>query len=329
MILPADILQSKSLGYFSSFGRNNPDKTFLIIQQKGKGRGLFSLMSSVLCWLDLADKYNFIPVIDFENFETEYNESADVNGIRNAFEYYFKPVSSFLLDEVYSSERVILTSSGYPSEYSYSITNEFALKSIYNKYIGIHDDIVADAALEKIANTGDKVLGVHFRGQEFRKARGHWLPPSNLQIVKSIESILDRWGGGQIFVCTEDLTYLEFLEKKFPGIVISHNHFRTRGDNAYKQSPRKQHKYLLGREVLVDMLTLSQCTAFIGCTSNVAEMARFVNGDKFEMEIKINNGPNFMRWPFSNILWDIKNVLPASFGGFKFNNSTLIFQSKV
>jgi hypothetical protein len=306
-----------------SFGDKNPDKVFFVIRQEGLGRGFFSILSGVICYLNFADRCGFIPVVDFENFKTEYNQEEDIGGTKNAFEYYFLPVSSVKLDEVYSSRSVVFSGNGYPKGYNYTIANIPELYKTYEKYIKIRPEIESLANAPK-SSPADKVLGVHFRGQEMRTAAGHWLPPSNKQMSKAIDIMLQREAFDFIFVCTEDKRLLNILDEKYPGMVISNDHYRTQGINAYKINPRKNHKYLLGREVLIDMLCLSQCDALISCSSNVASMSRFINNKLYSATIFINNGPNSNFWPFAKVLWAIKNILPANMGGFKLDQKTIV-----
>lgn len=321
-------LSFRSVLHYQSFGDLNKDVTFLVIQQAGNGRGIFSLLSSILCWLDVAERYGFIPVIDFENFKCEYNEATKIEDTNNAFEYYFQPVSKYSLDEVYKSSRVIITNNHFPDGYNFSVTTIPKLKFIYNKYIKIRDEILYDSKLKAFGNGNLPIIGVHYRGREMRRAGGHWYPPSNRQIAKSIELLLLHKHFEKIFVCTEDLNCLEFLKKEFSDLIIAHDNFRTRRENAYKIYPRKLHKYLLGREVLVDMLTLSQCSALVGCTSNVVEMARFVGADNIDIQIKINNGINKWRGPLAELAWNAKNLLPQKYGGFKIDSNTLQVRKK-
>ena len=56
-----------------SFGNKNPNKIFYIIR-RDPGAGLFSNVTVVLNHIMICKKFNFIPVVDMENFSTIYNE---------------------------------------------------------------------------------------------------------------------------------------------------------------------------------------------------------------------------------------------------------------
>ena len=92
-----------------SFGIKNKNKKFYVIR-RSPGAGFFSNLTYVLGHLQIAKKYKFTPVIDMENYPTIYNEKNIKNKTYNSWEYYFKKVSKYKLDEVYKSKNVIITS---------------------------------------------------------------------------------------------------------------------------------------------------------------------------------------------------------------------------
>ena len=317
------LLTDSQICHMKSFGDLNPDEIFYVIRQESTGRGFFSILSSVLCHLDIADKHNFVPVIDFENFKNVYNESHAINGTFNSWEYYFEPLNHFTLKDVYRSKNVIFSDNGYPSGYDFSITTEKHLLKIFHKYIKYKP--ILTTAIEAYSRFLDEpVLGVHFRGQEMRTAPGHWFPPSKKQMAAVIDKVLEKYHYPKIFVVSEDAGLLEFLKKRYPNKIISCDHYRTVHKNAYKEYPRQNHFYLLGLEVMVDMMLLSKCNSIIGCTSNVVTFARFLNNGMFESEIQINNGPNSRYRPIAKVLWYLKNLLPARWGGFSVDDSSII-----
>lgn len=317
-MISKDLLINSQECSIKSFGDENPDRVFFVIRQGVLGRGLFSLLSSVICYMHFAETHGFTPVVDFKNFKTEYNEPNDICGTQNAFEYYFEPVSQFTLDEVYRSKNVVISSNSYPAGYDYTIGNIPNLQGLFGKYIKIRDDIEGLVNIDRFIEQG-KVLGVHFRGQEFRTAPGHWFPPTPQQMYKAIDLMLAKASFKYIFVSTEDQRLLDLIVKRYPKMVISNDHFRTAGANAYKIYPRELHKYLLGKEILIDMLTLSRCSALIHCTSNVSWMARYANNQKYDYVTFIDNGPNSLNRLVAKVLWRARYYLPSKWGGF--NNS--------
>ena len=71
---------------------------------------------------------NAIPVIDFENFINKYNELNQVNGTKNSWLYYFKPISKFQLKEVYQSKNVLITKGSFSKSMKRSFDKNIELK---------------------------------------------------------------------------------------------------------------------------------------------------------------------------------------------------------
>lgn len=301
----------------------NSSKKFLIIQQEGSGRGLFSLLSSVVCYLDFAERNSLIPVVDFENYKTIYNEKSSIKNTRNSFEYYFNPVSSYSLDDVYGSGNFLISGRGFPKGYDYTIANIPGLISVFDKYIRLRKEISDEIDSFVSEKFSAPVLGVHYRGREMRTAPAHWYPPSSKQMIYAIEDSMKRFDYKKIFVSSEDEALIRIIDNAFPGIVFyNENYYRSSG-NAYKEYPRDNHFYRLGLEVLMDMFSLSKCDSLISCSSNVAWFARFINNGQYKSHIFINNGPNFKLYPFFKISWYVKAALPECLFGFKTDRSTI------
>ena len=107
---------------FVSCGNKNPGKIFYVIR-RSPGAGLFSNLIYVLNHLDIANKHNFIPVIDMENYPTIYNERKSINGTKNSWLYYFEPVSKYSIEDVYKSKNVILSKNRFYDVFSHKIYN--------------------------------------------------------------------------------------------------------------------------------------------------------------------------------------------------------------
>jgi hypothetical protein len=279
------LLDSSQPCVINSFGPANSDKVFYVIRQEGLGREIFFLVASTLCHLHIADRCGLYPVMDFETLRTEYNENDTINGTSNAWEYFFLPVSQHELPEVYQSKRVLFSQN--PPGYSMSITSEPKLYPVYDKYLKVRSGILE--VVDDFWNynfAGDNVLGIHFKEQELRTAPGHWFPPTKKQILTSATKLLEKHKFSKICAVSAELSYIDFLKENFGPMVIATNCHRTRNINAYRQHPRPNHKYLLGREISIDTLLLAQCHALIGCTSNVATFARFANRGRVVVEDK-------------------------------------------
>lgn len=305
----------------ANYGDLNKERIIYIIRQC-KGRGLFSLVSSVICHVHLANKFGLVPVVDFKNYQTEHNDSgydaSDNLTHGNAWEYYFKPVSDVSLDEAYRSQKVLLSGFSVPEGYPHQISQEISLRETGINCIRLRDDLAKEIdGLHARYFASHKVLGVHFRGQEMKIMPNHYLPPSKRQIKYAIDSAIRDSGFERIFVITEDAGYLEFLKEAYGSAVISMPHYRTKEPvNAYRQYSRPMHKYLLGKELLIDTMLLARCQGIVSSYSNISDMARLFNPGTYEADIVIDNGPNSSSRKIAKHLWKVRDFLPEGLGGF-------------
>ena len=126
-------IQKKILGknykYIVKENYRNKNKVFYVIR-RSPGAGMFSNVNYVINHLKICDQYNFIPIVDMENFTTIYNERQKINNTYNAWEYYFEKLNKYNLKEVYKSQNVILTSQFYQNNMKTDI-----YKKDYFKYL--------------------------------------------------------------------------------------------------------------------------------------------------------------------------------------------------
>ena len=301
------------------FGKKNVNKIFYVIKRT-PGAGLFSNLTFVLNHLKIAEKYSFIPVIDMENFPTIYNEDNKINGTLNSWNYYFKSVSKYSLKEVYKSKNVIFTNDYFSKGMlaSYEMSNKKEFKKIIKKYIFIKPDIQKEINFykKKYFKNHNKILGVHFRGTTYKKARGHAFPIPKKMMKKNIDYLINKFGYSKIFVVTEELKYLKYLKKYYKEKLIFINVFRELYQDAFLQYPRPNHRYKLGKEILIETLLLSYCSGFTFIRTNVSSATiAFSKNKQYLHPLYIgHNSENkyIARWK-----WYCKKILPNWMGGFK------------
>ena len=273
-----------------------------VIRQPARRRGFFSLVASVACHIDFAIKNNLEPFVDFQTSKTLYNDGV-INGSENAWDYYFKPVSSIKsLEEIKTN--FVVSKPGFPPGYDFTLQQNPGLYHRVADRIVVQNDIEND--VDRLRGiVGQDVLGVHFRGQEARYFRGHYLPPSKMQIQQILNRLIEEFHFKSIFVVSEDQSLLDFVCETAPVPVKFTNSFRLSNKNAYDVYPREQHRYLLGREILIDALLLSNCGGLIHCSSNVGQFARFACQDGFRARTEILNWQNTNVAPFNYFAWPV------------------------
>ena len=298
----------------------NSEKYYIIWRSGG---GFFSILSTVLCQLQFAERFGFSPVIDFESFKTTYSEKAEINGTSNMWNYYFEPINNLPLSDIYKNGNLIFSDGNHPAGAVMSVSQDQSLREIYNKYV-----IPNGATLHALARAKQQVivddftLGIHFRGQEMRRAPGHPFPPTLSQVFAQVDQMFENQLFKRIFLVTEGAEYEKAFKKKYGSLIQTLPHFRRYRKNAYSISPRMNHRFLLGQEILVDTLLLAECKSLISGSSNVSEMAILLNANKYDINCQIRNGTNSQSILLAPFLWQIKSGIPTRFGGFDKNPSS-------
>ena len=73
------------------------------------GAGFFSIVTSILAQIDIAEKKGLIPVVDLETHPSIYQEDEALMGTRNAWEYYFDQPAGRALQDVEPGAEGFLT----------------------------------------------------------------------------------------------------------------------------------------------------------------------------------------------------------------------------
>lgn len=304
-------LNDEPLTRYKSFGEKNPDKVFYVIFREPFGSGFFSNFAHVVRHFKIAQDRNFIPVVDFKNFKTLYSTKNPINGTENAWEYYFKQVSPYSLDEVYQSKNVLFCSGEYP--YKFEVTDEEDYE--YSKKIfNVNQDILDTVREYEHEFENKRVLGVHFRGKEMNICPGHGFGPTEKQIFRYIDEMLDKYNMDKIFLVTEEKRYLDAVVKRYGEKVFYTNAFRIPNENSFNVNPRENHRYLLGREVLVDFLLLLKCKGLLHGGSCITCYAKLLNPD-YDVRYQVHNGYNVSNKYVARYLYRIKKMLPKKLGG--------------
>jgi hypothetical protein len=301
-------------GRMASFGPKHPDKVFYVIWRESNIAGLFSNVSLILSHLIIADSLGMEPVVDLESFPSVYNEDDEVCGTRNAWEYYFEQTSPVPLKEVYESQHVFFCDGKYPSGFNTYVSEIPESQGVFDRYVTVRPEI-EESVQGWMTGFGTRTLGVHFRGQELNRAPGHPFAPTERQILAATDRLVRERDFDRIFLVTEDERYLDLFRREFGSLVFATDSFRTRGDNAYRMHPRPLHRYLLGREVLVDASLLGRCRALVAGWSNVSEFAKLRNGGRYEGVWRIWNGWNSQNPLAALYLFGLRKRLPPRLGG--------------
>lgn len=305
------------------FGEKNPDKRFYVIP--GGTVGMFSNLQYVLGHINQAENLGMIPIADWQNFPSTYNEPYDVHGTWNSWNYFFENLSQYDLEEVYQSKNVYFASQDYNWGMGHYFSEDHDFYDIYKRYIQFKPEVLAEVDKyyrELFFNNGipRRILGIHARGWEMTVAPGHPFPPSVEQLFKYTDEIVEKYSIENIYLVTEEQEYFHAFTKRYGSKILTTPYARTKkGINGYKinPEPRKNNLYLYGREIILGALLLSKCTGLLHCGTNVSTFARFENHGKYEFEYMIFNGVNTTNRILAKYMWPIRKHLPKEHGGLK------------
>ena len=305
--------------YLKSFGKLNKKKIFYVIQRY-KGGGIFSNLNYVIHHLKIANDLGCIPIIDMKNFPTKYNEINKIKNTFNSWEYFFYPINRWKLEDIYKSKFVIIADGKTKKKKEFDSFKNLskAHYDIYKNHIKIKKFILnLVKKFEEKNFYGNKVLGVHFRGTDMKTQERHPFPATLEQIITAVKYQVKKYNYNKIFLVTEENEYLFKLNRIFRDKICFTNSFRTSKHNIFEQEYRKNHRFNLGVEHIVDMLLLAKTSSVICTNSHLSDACKFINNDKKFKLIQIDNGNNSSNILVAQFLWYLKKNLPCSFGGFK------------
>lgn len=268
------------------FGQLNPHETFYVIRpRKDCVEGLMSLFVNVLKQLLYAQAHNYIPVVDFENYPTQYQDSKDCN----IWENYFAQPSPYSLHEVYQSKNVIL------SGLSVLNNNYDMLRQSYDndQLLNLHNFIsrsiqfkrsVLDCVEDELNHIDvSHSVGLYLRGTDYMKLRpaGHPVQPTVEQAVEVVNQYLEKYDLDSIFLVTEDYTIYQNIVSVYGDkvhipsydVFVKDYHGVTylSKDNCIRQL--SDSAYLRGLNYLCKLIILSKCSYLVGGNTNGSWMA--------------------------------------------------------
>jgi hypothetical protein len=294
--------------FFNKLGKKNKKKFFYLIRRKKNNGGIFGNFFFILQHLYNARRLKLIPIIDMQNFKTPFHDT-DKRLPKNYWEYYFKPLNKYKLEEVYKSNNVLITCN---TAINYT-DNIYDLRNIFKKYIRLKDNLVVDIRkkLKKIGRK--KYIGIFFRGGEYRFAAKHNTPPTQTQMLNHFNFIKKRTDIKFTYISSLVLNAFNFFKKEIDNSIYF-DFYRSNSSNVLHDNNRKNHKYLLGKEIIEDSYLLSKSQLIIGSDSHILTFVRLLQPKK-RIYI-INNGRNTKKNYFNKLYWLLKSLLPNYLGGF-------------
>lgn len=220
--------------YFS-FGDERPDEVLYLCGTLGWPSGFFAEYLHALNQVVHARKNDFVPVVDWQTYESNFAAGRGDFMNRNAFNYFYEDVSGVTVADALRARHVIVCHSRRPTvvstrriflddEFREMVRGRFADCFRRTSALQAVTDIVRESHLPEPRG---KVLAVYARGMEFRRMaadsphlRGHELQPSIEQVISQTREFLTRHDIDTVLFASEDRQYCESMVKEFGDLVM-------------------------------------------------------------------------------------------------------------
>jgi hypothetical protein len=294
------------------YGDENHDKRFYIIGFFDYACGLFGLISHVLKHIVYAEAMGYLPVVDFQNYDTQYLDRGSL-GKKNAWEYFFEQPAGYSLGDITRSKNIILSAkTSNPRvrilDFEINLSDSRELQKYYNglfqKYIrpnkSTRNYLSADE--HKIFIENRKLLGILCRGTDYthKKPAGHEIQPDPNDVIIKAENVIKEYHCTHIYLATEDQDIYDVFTRHFGSNMVLSNgqtrFFANELENiqylANVPHKRERDKYFLGLEYLSSVNILSKCSCFIGGqTMGTFGVYALTNGFEYEYVYNLGKYP--------------------------------------
>lgn len=297
-LLKHDLIEHKK-----KMGERNKDKIIYIIRPNTEDgiQGLMSLFVQTMRKIDYALKNNYIPVVDFKNYKTQYYD-----GQNNAWEFFFLQPSNITLEEAYNSRNVILSGASLRKRENFSlfksnifndeIISDYCYKLINNN-IKLSQEVIDMVNKENTILHVENCIGVYIRGTDYTKLKpkGEYIQPEIDEMIPKIKEFLYKNDNLNIFLVTEDQENYNILKEEFKNKIkiVSFDSFidKNKVDTFLSKTNLLENDIVKrGRNYLVKEILLSKCKYLISSITFGSIAAFAFNGNKYEDKYIFDKG---------------------------------------
>jgi len=273
----------------TSYGNENPDKTFYILGRDWGEGGLMAIIFYSLSHFIYAERKKYYAIMDLKNYGCQYTQK-DMPEIGNAWEYYFEQPFNYSLEDVKKSKNILKQDNVLPKindcidwrfvwEKNEEDRNNYMnfLREKFRKYIRFSPDvrIYLEKEFQCILEGKNNVLGVLCRGTDYimKKPENHPIQPEPQEAIEIAEKIISERKCPYIYLATEDSKIYEMFRTRFGSMLLSNNQLRFNsgdfnGKNVFlsevPKNRRQYDAYNTGLEYLSTLYLLSKCSCFFG-----------------------------------------------------------------
>lgn len=275
-----------------TFGKLYPDKTFYVIRVRQTTSSLGPLMQWVCERLEMCERKQYIPVVDFSFFENVLLEKEEVGRKINPWEYYFEQPTMYGTQAAYHAKNVIVGNANSNVDGDDIIDNHEKLKeycAIYEKYIHINKRIEKKAEEIRIGMIHPewRVLGCVYRGTDFRNRRvvNEHRQPSLDELIEKAQELMEQWKCDHIFLATEDGGGVKRFREVFQDKLVCVERKRYPSNVKITQEfrlYRKQNAYYKAEAYLTEIYILSRCNCLLSSRVGILMAVLPMNNMRYE-----------------------------------------------
>ena len=296
--------------------RHNGDKEYgkviYVIKENSGQEGFCATLRFILLFLMYAKQYGFVPCIKLTE-EFAYYDEEKSREIDNPWEYFFLE-AGYKGDENHAKNVVYSASADMTKVREWRWMDAYRTRNYYNerlfnscsplirKYLVLRPEIIQESEklLKEVHESGGKILGVHFRGTDFKKGfKEHPVFVNEKQMIRAVQKAMEETGAAAVFLATDDASFGRHIKASLGDtVLLVHNDvFRSNSSRsvAFSENSRKYHHYRLGYEIARDMYTLSLCDGLLAGKSSVSFMSNLYKHSRdeaYEYMHIIDNGNN-------------------------------------
>ena len=283
--------------------KGNIDSEVYVIRRRPPGGGLFSNVNHVLQGIEYSLINDLIPVVDMQNYWTQYSQRKQFHGSSNAWEYFFCPVSDLDLGGLQPYRRIryskgdrILNESILADRSLSFVLDHNSVDiygSMYRQYVKLNWQTlkIIDEVKESIRWTPD-TIGVSYRGTDYLElmARGHARQPEIAELHSNLLEKLQEDPSAKILISTDDGKARESLASS----VENKAYINFRDENilrkfvSNKDAPSPQVMNALG--YLIEVVLLSEGKTIVCSIANGSAAAILLNQNRYIDPRIINKG---------------------------------------
>ncbi len=209
-------------------GKENAGRSFYVIRCPQENMGLFAAINYVVYHIKVAVNRGLEPVIDWQHYPNKYFSTDDNVGKVNVWDLFFEQPTNILLDEVYRSQNVMLSSGEWDASAigeAYDMGKLQESHEIYKRYIRLNTrlkELVKEES-NRIGFSEKKILGVKIRGTDFITTRpsDHSKLPELYDVLELIDKKMSEWGPFDgLYLATEDKHIFQCMSDKYKNILF-------------------------------------------------------------------------------------------------------------